>query len=354
MPFASQSVLNQGANQPLIHRHVAVSPSTNSELMQQLANGDIDKTRPYLLTASMQTAGRGQRTRTWQSPIGNIYLSLYHPLQSSLSGLLSLVVGLHITRLPVLQNLNRQRRSLGLPIVGVKWANDIGYYDTESLSAGETPTAADKSNTSFHKLAGILIEPVVTDNKITGVIIGVGMNIEAAPVLSDSTKEGMDYQAISLTQIIKQTQNYKQTHIANKDNAHSAHNSLPSDAHGHLPRAEDLYIPVSATLLRAVAQFEQFSQQSYALTQFIEDYSAVNVLAGRPIIIEQPPLSAHTTQATKLQSAQDKHSDTVVIHGVVTGINTDGSLAINTTQQGYVEPRNIYTGTIRLTGKDKG
>nr|WP_241879086.1 hypothetical protein [Psychrobacter sp. PraFG1]UNK05784.1 hypothetical protein MN210_03000 [Psychrobacter sp. PraFG1] len=79
MPFASQSVLNQGANQPLIHRHVAVSPSTNSELMQQLANGDIDKTRPYLLTASMQTAGRGQRTRTWQSPIGNIYLSLYHP-----------------------------------------------------------------------------------------------------------------------------------------------------------------------------------------------------------------------------------------------------------------------------------
>ena len=58
---------------------------------------------------------------------------------------------------------------------------------------------------SFRKLAGILIEPVLVDNKITGVIVGVGINIETAPVLCDDAQEDMGYQAVSLTQLIDET-----------------------------------------------------------------------------------------------------------------------------------------------------
>ena len=271
------------ANQPINHQHLAVCGSTNSELLHSLAEDKIDKNRPYLLTASSQTAGRGQRARTWQSPIGNIYLSLYHPLQVPISGLLSLVVGYHLTRLPIIQQINRQRRIANLPIIGVKWANDIGYYDVRN---------------HFNKLAGILIEPVLTGNAITGVIVGVGLNIEAAPKLSESTEEEMGYQAVSLTQIIQQTQmasmaenSSSLNNLTNLD----LNNSAPS-----FPTARDLYRPVSATILRAIDPFIDFNQVAYSLPRFINQYSAVNVLTGRQVQITQKTLqdSTQSTMAT--------------------------------------------------------
>lgn len=333
------SYSNFTINQPIAHHHMAVCSSTNSELMQSVNTAKIDPSQPYMLTAGMQTAGRGQRARTWQSPIGNIYLSLYHPLQVPLSGLLSLVVGFHLTRLPIIQQINRQRRAVGLPSVGVKWANDIGYYDVRSSSQLSTqpadqilpqPLRTDRS--SFNKLAGILIEPVLTDNQITGVIVGVGINIEAAPLLSETTKEGMDYQAISLTQIIKETQ---LTHNR-QDNKNYINTGLNNTAVA-FPRADDLYRPVSATILRAIHQFMTFKQDSYSLTEFIKDYSAVNVLAGHQVQIIQQSLTP---------TKQAEAGEPQVLEGKVTGINADGSLQLQSNNE--VGMINVYTGTIRV------
>ncbi len=337
------------SSQPITHHHLAVCGSTNNELMQSLAQQKIDSNQPYLLTASQQTAGRGQRARTWQSPIGNIYLSLYHPLSVPISGLLSLVVGFHLTRLPIIQQINRQRRAVNLPLIGVKWANDIGYYAAEEISDNNNP-----ERNSFRKLAGILIEPVWVDNQITGVIVGVGINIEAAPVLCEVTKEGMEYQAISLTQIIDETEqahiaqtNIAQTNItqaySDKDNkaqnkptqyqARQSTLALPR------PKAEDLYLPVSATILRAIHQFISFKQQAYSLPNFINDYHSVNVLAGRQVQITQQPIKKAHPSA--LEAAKP-----LVLQGEVIGLNQDGSLQLKTGSEDQIIK--IYTGTIRL------
>ena len=339
------SYSNFTINQPIAHHHMAVCSSTNSELMQSVNTAKIDPSQPYMLTAGMQTAGRGQRARTWQSPIGNIYLSLYHPLQVPLSGLLSLVVGFHLTRLPIIQQINRQRRPVGLPTVGVKWANDIGYYDVRPSSQPPIqpsdqilpqPLRTDRS--SFNKLAGILIEPVLTDNQITGVIVGVGINIEAAPLLSETTKEGMDYQAISLTQIIKETQ------LAHnrQDNKNHINTGLNNTAVA-FPRADDLYRPVSATILRAINQFMTFKQDPYSLTEFIKDYSAVNVLAGHQVQITQQSLI--TTKQIGADTAPQVFKPQI-LEGKVTGINADGSLQLQSNNE--VGMINVYTGTIRV------
>lgn len=339
------SYSNFTINQPIAHHHLAVCSSTNSELMQSVNTAKIDPSQPYMLTAGMQTAGRGQRARTWQSPIGNIYLSLYHPLQVPLSGLLSLVVGFHLTRLPIIQQINRQRRTVGLPSVGVKWANDIGYYDVRPSSQPPTqpadqilpqPLRTDRS--SFNKLAGILIEPVLTDNQITGVIVGVGINIEAAPLLSETTKEGMDYQAISLTQIIKETQ------LAHnrQDNKNHINTGLNNTAVA-FPRADDLYRPVSTTILRAINQFMTFKQYPYSLTEFIKDYSAVNVLAGHQVQITQQSLI--TTKQVGADTAPQVF-EPQILEGKVTGINADGSLQLQSNNE--VGMINVYTGTIRV------
>ena len=347
------SYSNFTINQPIAHHHLAVCSSTNSELMQSVNTAKIDPSQPYMLTAGMQTAGRGQRARTWQSPIGNIYLSLYHPLQVPLSGLLSLVVGFHLTRLPIIQQINRQRRAVGLPSVGVKWANDIGYYDVRPSSQPPTqpadqfitqsadqvsPQSSRTQRSSFNKLAGILIEPVLTDNQITGVIVGVGINIEAAPLLSETTKEGMDYQAISLTQIIKETQ-LAHNRQGNKNHINTGLNNTAVA----FPRADDLYRPVSATILRAINQFMTFKQDPYSLTEFIKDYSAVNVLAGHQVQITQQSLIA-TKQAGGDTASQVFEPQ--ILEGKVTGINADGSLQLQSNNE--VGMINVYTGTIRV------
>ena len=321
-------------SQPITHHHLAVCGSTNNELMQSLAERKIDCNQPYLLTASTQTAGRGQRARTWQSPIGNIYLSLYHPLSVPISGLLSLVVGFHLTRLPIIQQINRQRHAANLPPIGVKWANDIGYY-----AAQETTEADCSEHNSFRKLAGILIEPVLVDNKITGVIIGVGINIEAAPVLCNTTKEGMDYQAVSLSQIINETEQAftdKNKKAQSQTTQHATGLMTPAFPH---PKADDLYLPVSATILRAIQQFISFKQEAYSLPNFINDYNSVNVLAGRQVQITQHPLK----QAHQLALEAAKP---VILQGEIVGLNEDGSLQLKTSSEGQITK--IYTGTIRI------
>ncbi|WP_296203442.1 biotin--[acetyl-CoA-carboxylase] ligase [Psychrobacter sp. UBA3962] len=323
-------------SQPIPHKHLAVCGSTNNELMQSLAQQEIDSSQPYLLTASQQTAGRGQRARTWQSPIGNIYLSLYHPLSVPISGLLSLVVGFHLTRLPIIQQINRQRHAANLPPIGVKWANDIGYYATNHT------IEKNSEGNSFRKLAGILIEPVAVDNKITGVVVGVGINIEAAPVLGDATQESMGYQAVSLTQIIDETAQAQMTLNAKNEKAQNqtAHNQAgPSTLDLPYPKADDLYLPVSTTILRAIHQFTSFKHQAYSLPSFIEDYQSVNVLAGRQVQITQQPLK--DINQSDLETAKP-----VVLQGEVMGLNEDGSLQLKTDLEDKIVK--IYTGTIRI------
>lgn len=186
----------------LNHRHVISSASTNSELIESIQAGTLSADEPQLLTAETQTAGRGQRGRSWQSPHGNVYLSLYHPVQVPISGLLSLVIGVELAKMPVIQALNEQLHAQGMGTVGVKWANDLGFYSRSSHCKNNAETEDRHSNINyFNKLAGILIEPVWRAGKLVGVVMGVGLNIRATPALTTQTSEGMSYQAISLQDI---------------------------------------------------------------------------------------------------------------------------------------------------------
>lgn len=320
----------------LSHHHLASTPSTNSELMQWLNSGRINRDVPYMLTASTQTAGRGQYKRSWQSPIGNLYLSLYHPLAVPVSGLLSLVVGYQLTCLPIIQQLNKTLRQTGQPPIGVKWANDIGYYSTSAeLSASNDNDNNDNTPLIFNKLAGILIEPVITGNAITGVIIGVGINIAITPVLNEYTKEGMDYHAISLNQLLESAQSQPSTSQINSTSQASSTPLTPK------LRAEDLYLPVGASIVRAVQQFSSFHDSSYARTAFLNDYDNVSVLTGRQVVIQQrlmqsPPSAKPNTNFTSIK-------------GIVRGIHDDGSLKLEQTNDDEESQlTKIYTGTIRV------
>jgi BirA family biotin operon repressor/biotin-[acetyl-CoA-carboxylase] ligase len=106
-----------------------------------------------LSISNHQSAGRGQSDRTWQSPIGNLYLSLLTRLPVPLDGRLALEVGLALVSMPILEDLN----------LAVKWPNDL-------YAAGA-------------KWVGILIEPIQSHNMQHGAIIGVGINLQPMQAL---------------------------------------------------------------------------------------------------------------------------------------------------------------------------
>ena len=278
----------------LNHRHLASSASTNSELITAVQDGTLDAAQMHLLTTDTQSAGRGQHGRSWQSPPGNVYLSLYHPVHQPISGLLSLVIGVELAKMPVIQAINEQLHARQLTPIGVKWANDLGFYAAISQPA-LTPSEPAIQTQPFSKLAGILIEPVTIAGKLVGVVMGVGLNVQAAPALTAQTCEGMSYQAISLQDIGQM---------------------LPDAATIRLPNLKTLYQQMSKALMAAMTRFEYFSLEkptghTYYLDRFLEQFDGVDALAGR-----------------RLRVTQEHHGNSTVVTGYACGIDTHGCLQL--------------------------
>ncbi|WP_154657041.1 biotin--[acetyl-CoA-carboxylase] ligase [Hugenholtzia roseola] len=155
---------------PIIHLHDSL-PSTNSHL--QILAQQTQLPEGYTILARNQTAGKGQRGNLWEArPFENLTFStLLYPtfLQPQEAFWLNIVVSLAI-----LETLQREFKIA----VQVKWANDIFFQDK--------------------KLAGILIENEITQQKIEKSIIGVGLNV--------NQKEFEEKKALSLFQILNQKQ----------------------------------------------------------------------------------------------------------------------------------------------------
>jgi len=124
--------------------------STNEDCKRWAARGAMRA----LVLANQQVAGRGQSSRIWQSPEGNLYLSMLTPITRSLDGRLALEVALALMDLPILTG----------QAAAIKWPNDLYRFD---------PKAPEQDA----KWGGILIEPVQSHNLVHGVIIGVGINL---------------------------------------------------------------------------------------------------------------------------------------------------------------------------------
>lgn len=142
--------------------------STNADLMARLRGALHDTAAPpapQVRLAGVQSAGRGRRGRQWAAPVGtgllfSIGLTLARP-PARLGGL-SLVVGaaLHAALAAILPD------DAGLAL---KWPNDV-LLDRR-------------------KLAGILIELAAGDAARSTVVIGIGLNLRAAPAPAEAAHD---------------------------------------------------------------------------------------------------------------------------------------------------------------------
>lgn len=115
-----------------------------------------DDTRPCLLVAEAQTAGRGRLGRSWQAQAGaSLTFSLSLPLAPPQWSGLSLAVGVALA-----EALDPGGAAQPLRI-GLKWPNDLWLLDAPGQG---------------RKLGGVLIETVAVGERRMAVI-GVGLNV---------------------------------------------------------------------------------------------------------------------------------------------------------------------------------
>ncbi len=138
------------------------TPSTASTNADALASLQQQTTAPaphgLVILADCQTAGRGRRGRTWHSPPqGNIYTSIVVVPRPGTNG-----IGPWLSWIPLFAALAvadclTAQTALA---VSVKWPNDL--LITEK------------------KIGGILCEQTTTPDRTMAVVIGIGLNINAA------------------------------------------------------------------------------------------------------------------------------------------------------------------------------
>ena len=154
-------------------QYVAESGSTNQDVRTLYQEGKI--TDLAGLRAGRQINGRGRGTHRWESPVGNLYLSLLSldppsaPIhQLGLIAGVALAQGL-VTLLPELK-----------PQLQLKWPNDL------LLDQG--------------KLAGILAEAQGKAGQQTATVIGFGVNVSVAPTIAGE-KSPQQKKAVALNDV---------------------------------------------------------------------------------------------------------------------------------------------------------
>lgn len=130
--------------------------STNLEIARLAAQGVAHGT---VAVAEEQTAGKGRRGRSWESPAGeNIYMSIFvkPDCEPDKAPMLTLVMAYSVAQVI---------RELGISEVQIKWPNDLVL--------------------SGRKICGILTEMQLEGSEIDYVVVGVGINVNTRKFPSD-------------------------------------------------------------------------------------------------------------------------------------------------------------------------
>ena len=150
--------------------------STNDRARELAADGDRD----VVVVADEQTGGRGRLERSWDSPPGGIWAStvLNPSLPAAHVPLVTLAAGVAVVD---------ACRAVGVDAT-LKWPNDVlvGDTDSEHGDADATADAAD-SERGGRKLSGILTEMEGEADRVSWLLVGIGLN---ANIAGDALPDG--------------------------------------------------------------------------------------------------------------------------------------------------------------------
>ena len=142
-------------------------------------------------------------------------------------------------------------------------------------------------------------------------VLGIGLNVQAAPKLTTQTSEGMSYQAISLQDI---------NEILSLETQPASLQDLPM-----------LYQQMCKALMAAMTRFEhlgieQPTGHTYYLDSFLEQFATMDALSG-----------------LCLRVTQDYNNEEKVVTGIACGVDTHGCLQL---RQDSGKISTLFTGRI--------
>lgn len=241
--------------------------STNVDLLARLREDAA--CAPIVRAAMIQTAGRGQRGRAWQSSPGDsLTFSLAYVMRGGPAELAGLSLATGVAVVEGLSDL-----PLSAPqALGLKWPNDV------LLRGG--------------KLAGILIETVPAGPGRIGVVIGIGLNLrQAADVATRIDRAVAGTCAVSVGEA-----------------AAAAPATPPAALESVLP-APDMSSVLIALVQRLADMLARFAEHGFGA--FREDWEAMHAYRDAPIRL--------------IEHGRD------LLHGVALGVDERGFLRVATT-----------------------
>ncbi|MCC9599309.1 biotin--[acetyl-CoA-carboxylase] ligase [Stieleria sp. JC731] len=162
-------------------RYADETLSTNTDALNDVQSGLANESHlPKLFLTDRQTSGRGRQGNQWLSSHDSLTFSLLirFDVRSPNATLISIAAGIGVA-----QGIEHSCAPLK---VSLKWPNDICIVET-------TPTTP-----QLRKLGGILIE--TSASAPDRMVIGIGINIDRAPELTDT-----ETSAVALTQIAQRS-----------------------------------------------------------------------------------------------------------------------------------------------------
>ncbi len=140
--------------------HLKTTTSTNDDALALGADGALHLS---LVVADAMASGRGRLGRTWQAPAGNVYWSVLVRPERSVTewSTLGLVAALAVQQV-VAGLVNNDVR--------VKWPNDVLV----------------KVKNKWRKISGILVETAGIGGKNPCAVVGIGINVTAAPAAKEA------------------------------------------------------------------------------------------------------------------------------------------------------------------------
>ncbi len=147
--------------------------STNDRARELTDEGAED----VVVLADEQVGGRGRLKRAWVGPSGGVWMSLVlrPTMPPAHAPLLTLAAAVAVTR---------AAREAGVP-AEIKWPNDV-LVSEERASKGQSERDSSATN-EYDKLSGILTEMEGEANRVSWVIVGIGINVNIA---GDDLPEG--------------------------------------------------------------------------------------------------------------------------------------------------------------------
>lgn len=253
---------------------VDTTGSTNLDLLSRLRE-DVSSA-PVVRAAMVQTAGRGQRGRAWQSlPGDSLTFSLAYVLPGGPAELAGLSLATGVAVVEGLSDL-----PLSAPqALGLKWPNDV------LLRGG--------------KLAGILIETVPAGPGRIGVVIGIGVNLRQASDVA-ARIEGASATSDDKTGAAP-------SHAPSSTTSTAIPATPPAALEAILP-APDMTSVLAALIQRLAAMLDRFAEQGCGA--FREDWEAMHAYSGASIRV--------------IEHGRD------LLHGVALGVDTQGCLRVAT------------------------